>query len=173
MISPFASKARTIFTLVEEKKYKDIFLDSLMYELYNLSREVAFSVNLIIEKKAEVIEHQDEIKALEEKLPEGRNKLTPKASKEYKETDQKIAGFKFMIETANKKLATLYTEIATKGNQIRSFEKNIASVRALDLTKVPQLPFIVVNGTKYQADNNMPKLDDKGIMMLYVEKHSA
>ncbi len=169
-------------TKEHEEKYKAKKLDIFYNEIYNLESENAFSVTLVIakQKEREEFENQftvakNECSKIEEKyIKEAggkKSKITEAQKKEVSLLRNKRDGIEFKLTSTKGRLSKLHEEIAEKARQIRAINKNIAFLEALDLSKVPQLPYLEVNGTRYKAVNNAHVHDEDGNLVLYIESH--
>ncbi len=169
-------------TKEHEEKYKAKKLDIFYNEIYNLESENAFSVTLVIAKQKErdVTEKEfvsaknafDELEtALMATTGGKKKKLSDESKKALSLAKNKSDGAEFKLTSIKGRLSKLHEEIAEKARQIRAINKNIAFLEALDLSKVPQLPYLEVNGTRYKAVNNAHVHDEDGNLVLYIESH--
>lgn len=168
-------------TKTQEQKYKEKKLDILLNEQYNLKSEVAFSVNLILGKRKELegaekrhTEALNDFKLLEVKIDkenskEKKKKYSEEQKKELGLARNKYQGEEFILTALKGKISKLNEEVAVKANSIRAIQKNIDFLDALELDKVPQLEYLEINGTQYQAKDNAHVLDENGSMILYVK----
>ncbi len=117
--------------------------------------------------------HTANLTRLEAELPQGDDKLKPEASKAYKELQREIAGVKWFITSCNQKLEKLTDQMSARAHQIQAIRKNVLALAKLSLASVPNVPYFMVNGTKYKAKENAPVRNEEGVMELYVETNPA
>lgn len=162
----------------QEKRCQKEKLDILYYELYNLHTENAFSISIILAKeseKAALEKPMADAKAAYDALnvPQG-SKKTKKSEPEKKELGlarNKYEGLNFTYTAIKGRISKLHEEVARKANSIRAISKNIKFIEEFEMSKVPQLPYLEINGTRYATKDNAHVLDDQGQMVLYVESH--
>lgn len=163
----------------QEKMYRERKVDILLNEAYNLESENAFSVNIILQKEKEKSNRQEEFekaKVVHEQTESELHKTITGKKKKLTEEDKKILsrarnqrdGVDFILNQIKGQLSKLYETVASKANSLRAIYKNIEALEKLDLSNVPQLPFIEINGTRYQAKNNAHVLDEVGNLVLYI-----
>jgi hypothetical protein len=157
-------------TKLEEKKYQKYRLDIFLSELYNLEAEQAFAVDLIPHKLKDIEKSEfrinqlnDQISVIDSKTKEGREKI--------KNLELERGGVQFILNRDRESKKKVFDQIVDRGIKIKALKKNIDQARKLNLSKVTQLPYLEVNGTQYQAKDNMPVYNDKGEMILYLKKN--